>query len=159
MLSFMEVLELMAAGESLPHERFGETPKAVTDTIRDAEPEVLNSFFRALEEGKDPMDAVRLRVDLLSDRHGWYPTCGTIAFAMAHRFGSDDVPDLPALKGDIGGLLRAFSFAATVEGEDDGAWTIPMAMLASLGQDEARNFAACSVFCAGYKVLMGMADR
>jgi hypothetical protein len=156
MLDVTDVLTLMAEGKPLPQERFDIVPDHVTDMILETEADILNSVLRALAEGSDPVARATSHVEALSEQYGWYPACGTLAYAMAHRFGVDDMPDPSLLPDDAGVLLKGFALAVSFEGQDEGVWTIPFAMFASLEEEDARTFAACSVCCAAYKMMQEM---
>jgi len=154
MISLEETLTLMAEGKRLPQQKFGRIPKSVVGDILKFEPELLNGAYAALKDGDDPVAFVCAKLDVLCDRYGWYPACSTLAMVLAHRYSVDQVPDLPSLDGDTGTLLKIFAIAAARENVDKGAWTIPLAMLASLKDEGARIFTSCAAFVAACAVLL-----
>lgn len=159
MLDIVDVLKMLAEGRPLPQEQFDATPDHVTDAILESEADILNAVLRSLTEGSDPVAEALSHVRELSERYGWYPACGTLAYAMSHRFGVDEMPDPSLLPDDVGTLLKGFAITVSLEERDEDAWTIPFAMFASLGEADAQMFAACSVCCAAYKVIQEASGR
>lgn len=121
--------------------------------MRDAAHTLLDDLTRTLGGDGDATDLITARLDRLTAEHGWWPTCAVTLAAMAVGFTPDIVDSLPqVLDDDTRTLLRVAAVAAA-HPEDRHAWTIPLAMLASLGETDARFTAACAVFCAGFGAI------
>lgn len=154
MITVSDALRMMGDGKRLPHQKFGRIPETVSGELLEIEPDLLNGAYQALKDDADPVAAICTRLDAACDQYGWYPACSTLSMILAHRYTPDDVPDLPALEGDTGVLLKIFAIAASRETDDKGAWTIPMAMLASMGDAQARVFTCCAAFVAACTILL-----
>lgn len=148
MLTIKDVLEMMARGEKLPQQKLQSPTDAQIERIQKAEPEILNEILEAPEDA-DPAMILADRINALADELGWYQVVSVLCMTFAHRYTPDTVPamDLETAPSGTIGLLRMFALSARATAEE-GAWTIPIAMLADLGRKEAQLVTVCAGFCA-----------
>jgi len=146
MLDVVDILKLLVNGEPLPQQQFDPIPDEVVDRLTDAEANIVNTVIRAMLEGRDKIAVVKREIGWQVGMHGWFPACAVISRAAAHRLTPDDIADLSSP--EVQTLVKAFILAASQEDQDDGAWTIPLAMFASLGERSAQAFTAVIVLCA-----------
>ncbi len=148
MLSINDVLEIMANGGELPQQKLTAPTDAQIGRLQELEPDLVNEIVAAPEDA-DPAVTLMLRIDTLSDELGWYPVVSVLCMTFAHRYTPDTVPTLNLEGTPAGtvGLLRVLALSAR-ETQDEGAWTVPLAMLAGLGRKEAQLVTVCAGFCA-----------
>ncbi|AYD81400.1 hypothetical protein SEA_JUSTBECAUSE_245 [Streptomyces phage JustBecause] len=148
MLSVIDVLELLAEGKKLPQEELPAINDQQIHAIQEAEPALLNRLIEAEGNGEDPVDAVMSELRRMAGEHGWYATTGTLCMLFSQRYSEDIVPHLSSVSVDTMSLLKVLPAAGRAMKEDEGAWTIPLAMLTSLGEEGALEFTACAALCA-----------
>lgn len=151
MLSVTDVLTLMAEGKQLPQEQFPPLTDHQIADVQNFEPGLVNQVLGAGEE--DPVDIIMADVRKKAQEHGWYPVAGLLCMLFSQRYHEDSVPELPTVSPETMGLLKMLPIAGRAMDEDEGAWTIPLAMLASLGEEEALEFTACATLCAAVGVI------
>lgn len=150
MLDLMDVLKMMAAGRSLPQTGHTAPSKETIEALQEAEPELLNHLFLSLDRGEDPADVLLRELGKLAKRHGWFNTASILCMIFARRYQPEHVPDLGSDEVGTMNLLKMLPISvAQEEGGDEAAWTVPMAILADLGEGNALKFTACAGFCAG----------
>lgn len=151
MLSVTDVLGIMANGRDLPQQAFPAPTDAQIEKMQELEPELLHKIIWAADN-QDPAKILTDRLGALAEEFGWYPAVSIMCMLFAHRYKPDDVPDgeadLEEYPEGAQSLVRIFSIAASRMGDDEGAWTIPLAMLADLGREQALRIAVCTGFCA-----------
>jgi len=148
MLSITDVLTLMAEGETLPQEKFPPLTDEQIEDVQNFEPVLLNRLLDAEGASKDPVDTVMDGLREKTAQHGWYPVVAVLCVTFSHRYREDMVPANLQLSDDTMGLLGMLPIAGRSMKEDEGAWTIPLAMLAGLGEEGAMEFTACAAMCA-----------
>jgi hypothetical protein len=149
MLDPMDVLKMMADGKPLPQEKLPKPSNRTIDALQVAEPEILNDMFAAMNREEDPVDLMMGRLRELSGKHGWFATAGILCMSFATRYQPDQIPQMNGVTPETMSLLKMLPIAAKHSADDEGAWTIPMAILADLGEEEALGFTACAGLCAG----------
>lgn len=147
MLSITDVLKMLARGEKLPQQKLTGPTEDQIDKLQNLEPEILNDILSAADGG-DPGKILLTRINGLADEFGWYQTTSILCMLFAHRYEPGSVPALKGFTVEVVGLLRMFATAAGAMGQEEGAWTIPLAILADLGREEALAVTACAGFCA-----------
>lgn len=147
MLDLMDVLKLMANGEKLPQENLPGPTEAEIDLLQEAEPRLLNLLFEENED--DPAEVIMRELRKLTAEHHWFAVTGILCMAFAHRYRPETIPPLGEIRPETMSLLRMLPISAehSAEGEE-GAWTVPMAIIAEMGEEEALGFTACAGLCA-----------
>jgi hypothetical protein len=158
MLSLVNVLQLLAEGKTLPQELLPVPSDEAIIALQDAEPELLNRLFEAMSKGDDPVNVLMADLKELAGKHGWFAAAGILCMSFARRYRPDQIPSTIGVGQDTVNLLRMIPLAADHESHDEGAWTIPMAMLASLGEVEALTFTACAAMSAGVGYTQGVLE-
>lgn len=155
MLTLMDVLKLLAAGRKLPQEAHPVPTDEQIERLRQAEMDLMNKVFDQVgnDDENDPIRILVNGIDELADEIDWYVTTSILCMLFAQRYEPGQVPDLEGVGPDTGSLLKMFSIAAREMESDEGAWTIPLAMLASVGREDAQSITACAGFCAGIGVV------
>lgn len=148
MLSINDVLTLMAEGKPLPQREFPPITDEQIDDLREFEPALLNRLIESEQGGEESVDTVLAELQEKVDRHGWYPVVAVLCLEFSHRYHEDMVPLDLQLSGDTVGLLKMLPIAGRAEEHDEGAWTIPFAMLASMGEEDALAFTVGAAMCA-----------
>lgn len=148
MLSITDVLTLMAEGKRLPQQEFPDITQEQIDDLQEFEPALLNRLIESEQGGEESVDTVLAELQGKVDQHGWYPVVVVLCSQFSHRYHEDTVPVNLQLSSDTVGLLRMLPIASRAEKHDEGAWTIPFAMLASLGEEAALAFTVGAAMCA-----------
>ncbi|WGV35937.1 hypothetical protein SEA_FRANKENWEENIE_264 [Streptomyces phage Frankenweenie] len=148
MLSVTDVLTLMAEGKPLPQQEFPDITQEQINDLQEFEPALLNRLIESEQGGEESVDTVLAELQQKVDRHGWYPVVATLCWQFAHRYHEDMVPVNLQLSDGTVGLLKMLPIASRAEEKDEGAWTIPFAMLASLGEEKALAFTVGAAMCA-----------
>lgn len=159
MLSITDVLTLMAEGEPLPQQQFPEITQEQIDDLQEFEPALLNRLIDSEQGGEDSADAVLAELQEKAEQHGWYPVVAVLCVAFSHRYREDMVPMDLQLSSDTVGLLKMLPIAGRAMGHDEGAWTIPLAMLAGLGEEEALTFTVCAAMCAAVGFIQSTLEQ
>jgi hypothetical protein len=147
MLTIDDVLKIMVRGEKLPQQKLQPPTDDQIERLQRAEPEILNEILDAPDE-VDPASLLTKRISDLVAEFGWYQATSILCMTFAHRYAPDIVPPLTEAPDGTVNLLRMFAMAAGAMAEEEGAWTIPLAMLADLGPEKAQLVTACAGFCA-----------
>lgn len=147
MLDLMDVLKLMANGQRLPQENLPKPTEAEIDLLQEAEPRLLNLLLKGGEGDPDQIILGELRK--LTSQHHWFAVTGILCMAFGHRYRPETIPPLGEIRPETMGLLKMLPISAeqSAEGEE-GAWTVPMAIIAEMGEEEALGFTACAGLCA-----------
>lgn len=149
MLTVEEILHMMGEGIPLPQEKQRMATFGEQIVIQTAEQGILQGLLEVAAADGDVLKAVVDPLLELSGQYGWYATTSCLSAAFAARFAPADIPHhLPDVSQQTKVMLTCLSLAAQAQDTDQGAWTIPMAMLADLGEEEAVGITACAAFCA-----------
>jgi hypothetical protein len=159
MLTIEEILGMAASGQQLPQERQRQATLAEQIVLQGTEAHLLNQMLELSAEDKDPLPVLLDNLEGLASSFGWYAVSSCLCAAFAARFTPEQVPDLPSLTDETKLLLGCLSVAAVRQDSDPGAWTIPMAMLADLGENGALAVTACAAFCAAHSEVERMAGE
>jgi hypothetical protein len=147
MLSITDVLEVMARGEKLPQQKLPAPTDDQIERLQQVEPEILNEILTAPDE-VDPAVLLTRRISDLVAEFGWYQVASILCMTFAHRYTPGVVPPLAEAPDGTVNLLRMFAMAAGAMADEEGVWTIPLAMLADLGEEKAQLVTVCAGFCA-----------
>ncbi|AXH66392.1 hypothetical protein SEA_SATIS_243 [Streptomyces phage Satis] len=148
MLDLMDVLKLMAEGKKLPQEGLPRPTDQEIDLLQEAEPRLLNLLFEEGAQG-DPAEVIMRELRKLTAEHHWFVVTGILCMAFGHRYRPETIPALGEVKPETMNLLRMLPLSVEHSaGGDEGAWTVPMAILADMGEEEALGFTACAGLCA-----------
>lgn len=148
MLSVTDVLTLMAEGKELPQQKLPQITDEQIDDLQEFEPALLNRLIESEEGGEESVDTVLAELRKKVEQHGWYPVAAVLCMEFSHRYHEDMVPVNLQLSNDTMGLLKMLPIAGRAMEHDEGAWTIPFAMLADLGEKDALEFTVCAAMCA-----------
>ncbi|MCP9209610.1 hypothetical protein [Streptomyces cucumeris] len=143
MFTIEQILRLMTHGLPLPQSEHPAPSDEQIDELQTASEALL---AKALHQ--EAPEVVERQIDELCDRYGWFITAGVLGMTFAQCYNEDQVFTLAPLSDDVETLLVSFAVAAAAESTDEGAWTIPVAMLASAEEGLARNFVAAGVLVA-----------
>jgi hypothetical protein len=158
MLDLMDVLKLMANGQKLPQEKYPAPSDATIEALQEAEPNLLNSMFEKMEQDGDPVDTLLEGLRELTSEHGWFATTTVLSMCFAHRYTQATIPELSSVTPETLGLLRMLPIAVEQGARDSGAWTVPIAILTDLGEEDALSFTACAGLCAGVGYLQSTVE-
>lgn len=156
MLDVLGVMALLAKGEKIPQQSLRSIPDDEIVQLQQEAGRLLNGMLLALPCGllEEEDAAVSRRVSELMDVHGWFETAMLFGLPLAGRCGSFDLSVLPpADNQDAGILALAFSEAARQDQEQEGIWTIPLAMLGSSDRETAQEFTQRMLYAAAASVL------
>lgn len=156
MLTVTDVLTLLAEGRPLPQQELPVVTDQQIGVLQDAEPRVLNL---ALSDVDDPTDPILSALRELAAENGWYATCSMLCLLFGHRYNENSVPALETVSDETMGLLKMLPIAARAMNGDERAWTIPFAMLASLGEEGALEFTTCAALCAAIGHVQSSLER
>jgi hypothetical protein len=159
MLSINDVLTLMAEGKPLPQQQFPEITQKQIDDLQEFEPVLLNRLIESEEGGEESVDTVLAELQEKVGQHGWYPVVAVLCVAFSRRYHEDMVPVNLQLSDDTVGLLKMLPIASRAEGHDEGAWTIPFAMLVSLGEEDALAFTVGAAMCAAVGFIQSTLEK
>lgn len=155
MLTRNEILRRLVMNESLPQDEHPEITEEAAHGILEAKPELVNAAFESAIGNGDSADmanAVEGGIQKIVAEHGWFPTSVIMAIALAGHYQAAQVPKTPNLSDQTRELLQRFADAARTETSTGSEWTIPVAMLVSLGEEKALKFLCCMVLCAGFGI-------
>lgn len=153
MLTFKEAIALMAADRPLPQDDLPAISEEVCGAVQSGTIALLGSLLDTMRKDGDPEAVIPSGVKRLVDTHGWWPACGVSAIELGSQYGLDTVDHLPAsVSNATRTLLKAFAVGAE-HADVEGVWRLPLAMLASLGEENAPAFIECALCCAGFDAL------
>lgn len=157
MLTRNEILRRAAMNEPLPQDEHPDISEEAAHRILAAKPDLVNLAFDSAAETDSSVSmagAIFERVKGLAAEHGWFPASVIMSIALSEHYRPDQIPTTPSLGEQTRELLERFSRAARTETNMGSEWTIPVAMLTSLGEEKALEFLSCMVFCAGFGIAM-----
>jgi hypothetical protein len=152
MIGPVEVLQLMADHKPLPQESCRNVSEGEIGQLQEESKRILDSLFLALTSGlldDDEQDDIHGNLLALLDKHGWYEAASILALHWAYLAIGFDLDILPAADDkDAETLVKAFVLAAKHSENEEGAWTIPLAMFASTNRQTANEFVVRMLYTA-----------
>lgn len=157
MLDIMEILQLLADGKDLPQQEFQEIPLDTISKLQDAEAKIIAAMFEELDsDDGNPDQAISVEIDRLISEYGWWNACSVLGMHFGIRYTMEQIPPIDVSE-ETSTLLKGFAIAGQ-NPEEEGIWTIPLAMLASAGESKATEFTKCAALCAGIGALHGLTN-